>query len=54
MDKLKIIIAGPGAGKTYNLKNEVINCFKYLLHKFFNFLFARRLSCKQRGEKNSN
>ncbi len=25
MDKLKIIIAGPGAGKTYNLKNEVIN-----------------------------
>ncbi len=25
MNKLKIIIAGPGAGKTYNLKNEVIN-----------------------------
>jgi len=25
MDNLKIIIAGPGAGKTFNLKNEVIN-----------------------------
>jgi len=25
MTKLKIVIAGPGAGKTYNLKNEVIN-----------------------------
>lgn len=30
MDKLKIIIAGPGAGKTYNLKNEVINCLSGL------------------------
>jgi DNA helicase-2/ATP-dependent DNA helicase PcrA len=30
MDKLKIIIAGPGAGKTYNLKNEVINCLPNL------------------------
>lgn len=25
MDKLKIIIAGPGAGKTFNLKNEAIS-----------------------------
>lgn len=30
MDNLKILIAGPGAGKTYNLKNEVINCLKIL------------------------
>jgi DNA helicase-2/ATP-dependent DNA helicase PcrA len=30
MDKLKIIIAGPGAGKTYNLKNEAINCLPNL------------------------
>lgn len=30
MDKLKIIIAGPGAGKTFNLKNEVINCLPNL------------------------
>lgn len=30
MDKLKIIIAGPGAGKTFNLKSEVINCLPNL------------------------
>lgn len=30
MDKLKIIVAGPGAGKTYNLKKEVINCLPNL------------------------
>ena len=30
MDNLKIIIAGPGAGKTYNLKNEAINILPYL------------------------
>lgn len=30
MDKLKIIIAGPGAGKTFNLKGEVINCLQNL------------------------
>lgn len=30
MDKLKIIIAGPGAGKTFNLKSEVINCLPTL------------------------
>ena len=30
MNKLKIIIAGPGAGKTYNLKNEAINCLPNL------------------------
>jgi DNA helicase-2/ATP-dependent DNA helicase PcrA len=30
MDKLKIIVAGPGAGKTYNLKNKVINCLPNL------------------------
>lgn len=30
MDNLKIIIAGPGAGKTYDLKNEVINCLPNL------------------------
>lgn len=35
MDKLKIIIAGPGAGKTYNLKNEVIECLPKLdRHRF--------------------
>jgi len=30
MNKLKIIIAGPGAGKTYNLKNEVTNSLSNL------------------------
>lgn len=30
MDKLKIIIAGPGAGKTFNLKSEVIRCLPNL------------------------
>jgi len=30
MDKLKVVIAGPGAGKTYNLKNEVLSCIPHL------------------------
>ncbi|MCK4558577.1 MAG: ATP-dependent helicase [Calditrichia bacterium] len=30
MNNLKIITAGPGAGKTYNLKNEAINCLSNL------------------------
>lgn len=30
MAKIKVIIAGPGAGKTYNLKNEVLSCLPYL------------------------
>lgn len=30
MDKLKIIIAGPGAGKTFNLKSEVLSCLHNL------------------------
>ena len=30
MDKLKIIIAGPGAGKIFNLKSEVISCLPNL------------------------
>lgn len=35
MNKLKIIVAGPGAGKTYNLKNAVVDCLPNLNNNRF-------------------